>query len=57
MRVWKNVDKIRWKGEVHEKLTGGVNISPLPMMEDLSFYHIKEFDRQKKQNDFYDTIG
>lgn len=55
LRVIKNDSNLKWEGKVHEKVVGGA-IQLLPAIEDLSFYHIKTFERQRKQNEFYETI-
>lgn len=55
-RLYKNVEHIKWEGKVHERITGYKTIAPLPEEEEWCLYHIKEIDRQRKQNDFYATI-
>ena len=55
-RIYKNVDYIRWKNNVHEKLDGYKTISNLPMMEELSLYHPKTIEKQETQNKFYETL-
>jgi glycosyltransferase involved in cell wall biosynthesis len=55
-RLYKNIPEIKWEGKVHERITGYKTIAPLPEEEEWSLYHIKDIDRQRKQNDYYDTI-
>tara|TARA_Y100000817_G_C16676996_1_gene464133 strand:+ start:116 stop:730 length:615 start_codon:yes stop_codon:yes gene_type:complete len=55
-RIYKNVDYIKWKNKVHEKLDGYKTISNLPMMEELSLHHPKTIEKQEKQNKFYETL-
>jgi len=55
-RIYKNKDSIRWENRVHEKLVGFDTMSNLPWIEELALYHSKKIDRQKKQNEFYDTL-
>ena len=56
MRVVKNLDSIKWEGKVHERLVGTKKVSRLPDVEPIGFYHIKDFERQVQQNEFYDGI-
>ena len=55
-RLYRNVDYIYWQGKVHEQITGYKTQAPLPDEEEWCLYHIKEIDRQRKQNDYYATI-
>ena len=55
-RIWKNVDKIKWKNKVHEVLEGFKTYAPLPAKEELSLYHLKDIVRQEKQNNYYNTL-
>jgi glycosyltransferase involved in cell wall biosynthesis len=55
-RLYKNIPEIKWEGKVHERIMGYKTQAPLPAEEMWSLYHIKEIDRQRKQNDYYDTI-
>jgi hypothetical protein len=41
---------------VHERLTGFKTSAQLPALEEWSLTHIKDIDRQEKQNKFYETI-
>jgi len=55
-RIWRNRQNIRWKNAVHEVLEGYKEHTFLPQEEEFSFYHLKDIDRQEKQNEFYNTI-
>ena len=55
-RLYKNVEHIKWQGTVHERIVGYNTTASLPAEEEWSLYHIKDIDRQRKQNDYYDTI-
>jgi len=55
-RLYKNVPEIKWEGKVHERIVGYKTTAPLPDEEEWCLYHIKDIDRQRKQNDYYDTI-
>lgn len=56
-RIYKNKESIRWENKVHEKLVGYDTISNLPWTEELSLYHPKEIERQKQQNEYYETLS
>lgn len=55
-RLYKNAPNIRWVGKVHEQVTGFKTFSPLPAEEEYCIIHIKDIDRQRKQNKLYETI-
>lgn len=55
-RLFKNHVDIHWEGKVHERIVGFKTVAPLPEEEEWSIYHIKDIERQRKQNDFYSTI-
>ncbi|WP_419869668.1 glycosyltransferase [Chryseobacterium sp. CT-SW4] len=55
-RIIKNNKKIFWKNKVHEVLYGNKNFTEMPRDYKWSLVHIKNFEKQKKQNDFYDTL-
>lgn len=55
-RIWKNKQEIQWRNKVHEVLEGFRTYAPLPAKEELTLYHLKEIDRQEKQNAYYDTL-
>jgi len=56
-RLYRNHVDIKWVGKVHEKITGHKTHAPLPPEEEWALYHIKDVERQRKQNNFYNTIG
>ena len=55
-RLYKNIPEIKWEGKVHERIVGYKTTAPLPEEEEWILYHIKDVDRQRKQNEYYDTI-
>lgn len=55
-RLYRNSSDIRWEGKVHERILGFKTMAPLPAEEEWALYHIKDIDRQRKQNDYYATI-
>ena len=57
LRVFRLNRSIRWKNKVHEELTGFQQCHYLPATnEDFCLIHIKDIVRQKKQNDFYESL-
>ena len=55
-RIYKNDSRIRWHGEVHEKIIGHATHSILPLEEEFALIHNKTIERQEKQNNYYDTL-
>ena len=55
-RICANKPEIKWVNKVHERLTGFKTSAHLPALEEWSLTHIKDIDRQEKQNKFYETI-
>ena len=55
-RILKNVPHIKWQNKVHEILTGYKTESQLPANDEFCIYHLKNIDRQEKQNEFYNTL-
>jgi glycosyltransferase involved in cell wall biosynthesis len=55
-RLYRNHPDIKWQGKVHERIVGYKTMAPLPADEDWALYHIKEIERQRKQNNFYSTL-
>ena len=55
-RIYKNDPRIKWHGEVHEKIIGHATHSILPLEEDFALIHTKTIKRQEKQNAYYDTL-
>jgi len=66
-RLMRNSPEIKWEGKVHERLIGiksftapkiefdGGGISP--QYQDYCLIHLKDLDRQKRQNEMYDKIA
>lgn len=55
-RLFRNHVDIKWEGKVHERIVGHKTMAPLPAEEEWSLYHIKDIERQRKQNDYYSTL-
>ena len=55
-RLYRNHPDIKWEGKVHERITGYKTMTPLPSEEWCSIYHGKTIERQRTQNDFYETL-
>ena len=55
-RIYKNKDGIEWSGKVHERIVGATNYTSLPTEEVYCIRHIKDIDRQERQNNFYNTL-
>lgn len=57
LRVFKLNQLIRWKNKVHEELEGQQNCQYLPSdTDDFCLLHLKDIERQKRQNEFYQTL-
>lgn len=66
LRLFKNLKRIKWTGNVHEKIVGHKTFAILGNQDSavdisnnrkFSIIHQKTFERQLKQNTFYKTIG
>ena len=55
-RIYKNDPRIRWHGNVHEKIIGHATHAVLPLEEDLALQHFKTIEKQEKQNEYYNTL-
>ena len=56
-RIYKNdKDKIGWSGKVHERIVGFESYTFLPSDEVFCIKHIKDIERQERQNNYYDTL-
>lgn len=56
-RIYKNKEEIIWKNKVHERISGFNTYANLPDDEAYCLYHMKNIDKQEKQNNFYSNIG
>ena len=55
-RLYQNKQSIFWSGKVHEALQGFESYSIFPQEEVFCIKHIKEIERQERQNALYETI-
>ena len=55
-RLYRNNTKIKWKNKVHETLIGHRFCVSLPAFKSLALHHPKDIKRQRKQNQFYETL-
>ena len=55
-RIYKNDPRIRWHGEVHERIIGHKTHSSLPTDKEWCLLHPKDIKRQEKQNAYYNTL-
>jgi len=55
-RVFKNIKRIKWKNKVHEQLVGYKTQAHFPANDEFCLIHIKDIERQEKQNKFYETL-
>lgn len=56
-RIYRKSDTIKWEGAVHEKLLGMNNLAKLPFTDfGYGIFHVKELQRQIKQNKFYEIF-
>ena len=55
-RICANKDDIWWINKVHERLNGFKTSAQLPALEEWSLTHIKDINRQEKQNKFYENL-
>lgn len=55
-RLYKNTENIHWSGKVHERIMGYESYTNFPGEEIYCIKHIKDIERQEKQNNFYNTI-
>jgi hypothetical protein len=57
-RIIKNKPEIHWENKVHEVIKGHKVESKFPLdMEGFELIHVKSFDKQVKQNEFYSQIN
>ena len=56
-RIFRNKPEVKWVNKVHEVIVGWKTYAELPSEDDsYALYHIKDLDRQRKQNEFYSKI-
>ena len=55
-RLYQNKQSIFWAGKVHEVVQGFTSYSIFPQEEVYCIKHIKEIQRQERQNELYNTI-
>ena len=55
-RLYRNTETIHWQGKVHERIIGFKSFTYLPDEDEYCLIHIKDIDRQRKQNEFYSTL-
>lgn len=55
-RLYRNFSNIKWEGKVHERIVGHAKYSILPSLDEYCLVHIKGIDRQRSQNQLYDTL-
>ncbi|CAM3041181.1 hypothetical protein DRF59_11925 [Chryseobacterium flavum] len=55
-RIIKNNKNIFWKNKVHETFYGYRKVKYIPAENNLCLIHRKDVEKQKKQNEFYDTL-
>ena len=55
-RIFKNIDRIKWKNKVHEQIVGARTAEPFPDGFNLNLIHPKTIERQEKQNNFYEQL-
>jgi glycosyltransferase involved in cell wall biosynthesis len=55
-RIYRNHPSIQWQGKVHEQIAGAQMVAALPAEEEWALYHIKNIDRQRKQNEYYEGL-
>jgi hypothetical protein len=53
-RIYKK--NMTWYGRVHERIIGGERFATLPSDEEYCILHHKEIERQRRQNNLYNTI-
>lgn len=55
-RIFKNNGYIRWQGNVHEQITGYKEMGGFPQNPQCALIHNKEINKQRKQNELYESI-
>lgn len=52
-RIYKNLSHIKWERKLHETIVGFKEFTKIPAMEELSLYHTKTIEKQRKDNQRY----
>jgi glycosyltransferase involved in cell wall biosynthesis len=55
-RIYRNTPEIKWRNAVHEVIEGHKQFTVLPAVDELSLIHHKTITKQRKQNQFYETL-
>ena len=55
-RLYRRQPQIYWEHAVHEQLVGFDSYVLLPAEEEWAIYHIKTIDKQRSQNELYDSL-
>ena len=55
-RIYRNDGSIKWINKVHERLDGFKKYTYLPTLREYSLNHTKSFEKQQKQNAYYNTL-
>lgn len=45
-----------WMGKIHERISGKLRMGSFPLKDEYSILHVKNIDKQEKQNNFYSKI-
>lgn len=56
-RIFRNTPDIRWKGTVHEKLSGSDRVRALAAEPEFALWHVKSLRKQDSQNAHYDELA
>ncbi len=57
LRLFKNIDRIKWQNKVHEIPVGYKTYASFPAVYSYSILHYKDITKQEKQNEMYSNIG
>jgi hypothetical protein len=55
-RLYKNKTDLKWEGKLHERIKGFTTYTILDNQESVHIVHNKSIVRQRKQNDYYNTL-
>ena len=45
-----------WMGKIHERISGKLRMGSFPLKDEYSILHVKDINKQEKQNNFYKDI-